>query len=218
MQADARAEAIMQMIFTLRQAGVTERRVLEAMEWVPREAFVERAFLDRSHADMPLPIPCGQTISQPSVVGLMTQALKVTPRCKVLEIGAGSGYHSAVLSRLARRVYAIERHRALAMEARARLEQLEIGNVTVRTGDGTRGWPEQAPFDRIIATAAAVDTPSLLLEQLRVGGIMVLPVGQSDEVQQMIAIEKTETGPVYQELGDVLFVPLIEGMPEDPGP
>ncbi|HUF57308.1 MAG TPA: protein-L-isoaspartate(D-aspartate) O-methyltransferase, partial [Thermohalobaculum sp.] len=162
-----------------------------------------------------LPISCGQTISQPSVVAMMTEALRVTPRCKVLEIGAGSGYHSAILARLARRVYAIERHRPLAMDARDRLQRLGITNVTLRSGDGTRGWPEQAPFDRIIATAAADDAPSLLLEQLRPGGIMVLPVGQSDEVQQLIRIEKTEDGLDYGELGEVLFVPLVEGLPEE---
>jgi protein-L-isoaspartate(D-aspartate) O-methyltransferase len=139
----------------------------------------------------------------------------VTDRCKVLEIGAGSGYHSAVLARLARRVYAIERHRALALEARDRPQRLEIANVTLRAGDGTRGWPEQAPFDRIIATAAADDAPAMLLDQLRVGGVMVLPVGQSDEVQQLIRIEKTPKGLDHRELGEVLFVPLVEGMPDD---
>ncbi|MEM7236664.1 MAG: protein-L-isoaspartate(D-aspartate) O-methyltransferase, partial [Pseudomonadota bacterium] len=165
----------------------------------------------------PLPISCGQTISQPSVVGLMTQALAVTSRCKVLEVGAGSGYQSAILARLARRVYGLERHRPLALQARTRIEALGISNVTIRAGDGTRGWPEQAPFDRILIAAAADDAPSPLLEQLRVGGIMVLPVGLSDEVQQLIRIEKTETGYDYSELGDVLFVPLIEGMADGPG-
>ncbi len=125
----------------------------------------------------------------------MTQALDVTPRCKVLEVGAGSGYQAAILARLARRVYAIERYRELALAARARIEKLGLANVTIRTGDGTRGWPEQAPFDRIIVSAAAEDAPALLLEQLRTGGIMVLPVGQSDEVQQLIRVEKTDEGP-----------------------
>ena len=217
MQPDARAEKLMSMMLALRQAGITDKRVMNAMEWVPRELFVDRAFRERAYEDIALPIACGQTISQPSVVGLMTQALEVTPRCKVLEVGAGSGYHSAVLSRIARRVYAIERHRPLVQEARERLAQLEVANITIRAADGTRGWPEQAPFDRIIATAAADDAPRVLLEQLRPGGIMVLPVGQSDDVQQLIRIEKTEHGLEYRELSEVLFVPLIEGMPEETG-
>lgn len=205
----------MQLIFSLRQAGVTDKAVLEAIEATPREAFVEPAFRDRAYADAALPIRCGQTISQPAVVGMMTEALEVTKRCKVLEVGAGSGYQAAVLARLARRVYAIERHRPLAQIARERLERLGLANVTLRAGDGTLGWPEQAPFDRILVTAAAEDAPRLLLEQLREGGIMVLPVGQSDEVQQLIKIEKSAEGLRYTELGEVLFVPLIEGLPED---
>ena len=218
MQPDAADEQLMRMMLSLRQAGVTDKRVLSAMEAVPREHFVSTTFTERAHEDTALPIPCGQTISQPSVVGLMTQALAVTDRCKVLEIGVGSGYHSAVLARLARRVYAMERHRSLVLEARARLQRLGIGNVTLRVGDGTRGWTEQAPFDRILVTAAAHDTPAILLDQLRPGGIMVLPVGQSDDVQQLIRIEKTPTGLDYRELCDVLFVPLVEGMPDEAVP
>ncbi|MCL5775476.1 protein-L-isoaspartate(D-aspartate) O-methyltransferase [Limibaculum sp. FT325] len=218
MEPDARAESLMRLMLSLRQAGVTDKRVLTAMESVPRDVFVDRAFKDRAWEDRPLPIACGQTISQPSIVAVMTEALNVTPRCKVLEIGAGSGYQTAILARLARRVYAIERHRPLVRLARERLETLGITNVTIRTGDGTRGWPEQAPFDRILIAAAADDAPRMLLEQLRPGGIMVLPVGQSDEVQQLIRIEKTDEGLDYKVLTDVLFVPLIEGMPEENGP
>ena len=217
MQPDSRDEQLMRMMLSLRQAGVTERRILEAMEATPRDVFVERAFRERAFEDRPLPIACGQTISQPAIVGMMIQALEVTPRCKVLEVGAGSGYVCAILSRLARRVYGIERHKALALEARERISRLGLGNVTIRAGDGTRGWPEQAPFDRILVSAAAEDAPVILLEQLRPGGIMVLPVGQTDEVQQLIKIEKTENGPKYSELCDVLFVPLIEGMPGESG-
>jgi protein-L-isoaspartate(D-aspartate) O-methyltransferase len=217
MPPDSRDEKLMQLMLNLRQAGVTNQRVLEAMEKTPREIFVERAFRERAFEDRPLPISCGQTISQPAIVGMMLQALDVTPRCKVLEIGAGSGYVCSILARLARRVYGIERHRPLALEARERIAQLGLGNVTIRSGDGTKGWPEQAPFDRILVSAAADDTPANLLEQLRPGGIMVLPVGQTDEVQQLIKIEKTENGPSYSELCDVLFVPLIEGLPEDVG-
>jgi protein-L-isoaspartate(D-aspartate) O-methyltransferase len=212
-----RDEDMMQLMLSLRRHGVTDARVLGAFEQTPRELFVEPTFGNRAYADSALPISCGQTISQPSVVGIMTQALEVTPRCKVLEVGAGSGYQAAILARLARRVYAIERHRELALAARARIEKLGLANVTIRTGDGTRGWPEQAPFDRIIVSAAAEDAPSTLLEQLRAGGIMVLPVGQSDDVQQLIRVEKTPDGPSYRELTAVRFVPLVAGMPDDPG-
>ncbi|HLS19261.1 MAG TPA: protein-L-isoaspartate(D-aspartate) O-methyltransferase [Paracoccaceae bacterium] len=212
-----RSEEMMQLMLALRRHRVTDPRVLSAFEQTPRELFVEKTFDGQAYADSALPISCGQTISQPSVVAIMTQALDVTPRCKVLEIGAGSGYQAAILARLARRVYAVERHRELTKAARERLERLGLSNVTLRTGDGTRGWPEQAPFDRIMVSAAAEDAPSTLLEQLRMGGIMVLPVGQSDEVQQLIRIEKTEDGPIYRELTAVRFVPLVAGMPEDAG-
>jgi protein-L-isoaspartate(D-aspartate) O-methyltransferase len=146
----------------------------------------------------------------------MTQALDVTPRCKVLEVGCGSGYQAAILARLARRVYCIERHRPLVREAQARFRALDLGNVQVIAGDGALGWPEQAPFDRIMVTAAAEDVPGLLVEQLRVGGIMVLPVGQTDDVQNLIRVVKTPEGLDFQELAAVRFVPLIEGIAEGP--
>jgi protein-L-isoaspartate(D-aspartate) O-methyltransferase len=165
---------------------------------------------------MALPIACGQTISAPSVVGVMTQALNVTARCKVLEVGAGSGYQTAILARLARRVYAVERHRPLARAARALIErELDLPNVTIMAADGALGLPDQAPFDRILLAAAAEDVPSLLLDQLRIGGIMVLPVGRSDDIQQLIRIEKTAQGPIYSELSPVRFVPLLEGLAAD---
>ncbi len=214
MPPSAQDEAIMQLLLTLRNSGISKKDVLTAFERTPRDVFVEATFRDRAYADSALPITCGQTISQPSVVGIMTQALDVTSRCKVLEIGAGSGYQAAILSHIARRVYSVERHRDLALTARSRMTELGLSNVTIKMGDGTRGWPEQAPFDRIIVTAAAEDPPSTLLEQLRPGGIMVLPVGQSDEVQQLIRIEKTENGLAYRELSEVLFVPLVEGIPD----
>ncbi|MEM0987610.1 MAG: protein-L-isoaspartate(D-aspartate) O-methyltransferase [Pseudomonadota bacterium] len=216
MEPSPQQEALMQLLFALRSHGVTDTRVLTAFEGTPREVFVDTTFEERAYVDSALPISCGQTISQPSVVGLMLQALEVTPRSKVLEVGAGSGYVAALLAHLARRVYAIERHRDLSMAARARINRLDHGNVSIRTGDGTRGWPEQAPFDRIILSAAAEDAPSTLLDQLRPGGIMVLPVGQSDETQQLIRIDKTESGLAYRELTEVLFVPLVAGMPEEP--
>ncbi|MFO1105031.1 MAG: protein-L-isoaspartate(D-aspartate) O-methyltransferase [Amaricoccus sp.] len=209
------AERQMQFVFALRSRGVTNASVLRAMEATPREDFVEGIFRDRSYEDTPLPIACGQTISQPSVVGLMTQALELSHRCKVLEIGTGSGYQAAVLARLARRVYTVERHRALALRARSLFQRLELGTITVVLGDGSLGLPEQAPFDRILLTAAAEDPPKTLLDQLRPGGIMVLPVGQSSAVQTLIKVVKTEKGLDYTDLGAVRFVPLVEGVAED---
>lgn len=205
----------MQFVFALRSNGVTNGDVLRAMEATPRVDFLEGIFRERSFEDTPLPISCGQTISQPSVVGLMTQALEVHRRCKVLEVGTGSGYQAAILARLARRVYTIERHRRLARSARTLFERLGLGNITVVIGDGSLGLPEQAPFDRIIVTAAAEDPPKLLLDQLRVGGIMVLPVGQSNAVQTLLKVVKTEAGPDYTDLGSVRFVPLLAGVAQD---
>lgn len=208
-------ETLMQYMLALRHAGVTNRDVLNAMERVPRHLFVTGHFQDRAYHDMPLPIASGQTISQPSVVGRMTQALDVGKRHKVLEIGTGTGFQAAVLSHLARRVYTVERHRTLARSATKLFQELDLVNVTVISGDGTLGLPEQAPFDRILLTAAAEDPPAILLAQLRVGGIMVLPVGQTDAVQSLIRIEKTQNGLEYTELDKVRFVPLVEGMAND---
>lgn len=207
----------MRLVFALRSNGVTDARVLAALESTPRHMFVDRAFRDRAWDDIALPISCGQTISQPSVVGVMTQALGPTARCKVLEVGAGSGYQTAVLARLARRVYAVERHRPLAREAAARCRALDLANVSIVPGDGAMGWPDQAPFDRIMVTAAAEDPPAILLRQLREGGVMVLPVGQSDDVQQLLRIVKTPQGLHYEELMPVRFVPLLEGVPDPEG-
>jgi protein-L-isoaspartate(D-aspartate) O-methyltransferase len=209
------AEQQMQFVYTLRSRGVTTADVLKAMEQTPRAEFLEGIFQERAYEDTPLPIACGQTISQPTVVGLMTQALEVTKRCKVLEVGTGSGYQAAILSRLARRVYTVERHRRLARRSKEIFARLGLHNVTVVHGDGSLGLPEQAPFDRIIVTAAAEDAPRVLLGQLREGGIMVLPVGQSDTVQKLIRIEKAPGGLDYTDLGAVRFVPLVEGVAQD---
>jgi protein-L-isoaspartate(D-aspartate) O-methyltransferase len=209
------AEARMQFVFTLRSNGVTNADVLKAMESLNRKDFLEGIFQDRAMEDTPFPISCGQTISQPSVVGLMTQALDVNRRCKVLEIGTGSGYQAAVLSRLARRVYTIERHRRLARRSRDLLLSLGLHNITVVHGDGSQGLPEQVPFDRILITAAAEDPPQTLLDQLRVGGVMVLPVGQSQSVQMLLKVTRSEHGLDYSELGPVRFVPLVEGVEHD---
>ncbi len=210
-----RAERIMRFIYTLRSRGVTDPRVLKAMESIDRGAFVRGIFAERAYEDMPLPIACGQTISQPSVVALMSEALEVGDRDKVLEIGTGSGYQAAILSRLARRVYTVERHRRLVREARRVFEELGLTNITALAADGSFGLPEQAPFDRILVTAAAEDPPGPLLQQLREGGIMVLPVGQSDSVQNLIKVRRTAKGFDYEELRPVRFVPLLEGMGQD---
>ncbi|MEY4697598.1 MAG: hypothetical protein RIT14_2026 [Pseudomonadota bacterium] len=206
------AERKMRFLFALRSRGVTDHRVLSAMEKTDRGLFVRGIFADRAYEDMPLPIACGQTISQPSVVGLMTQALNVQPRDKVLEIGTGSGYQAAILAHLARRVYSIDRHRRLVREATEIFTRLDLTNITAITGDGSFGLPDQAPFDRIIVTAAAEDPPGPLLAQLKVGGIMVLPVGQSDTVQSLIKVTRGAAGFDYEELRPVRFVPLIEGL------
>lgn len=209
------AERQMAFLFALRQRGVMDKRVLEAMEKVDRGAFVKGLFAQRAYEDMPLPIACGQTISQPSVVGLMTQALDVHARHKVLEVGTGSGYQAAVLSHLARRVYTVDRHKRLVIEAQAVFDALGLTNITAFPADGSRGLPEQAPFDRILVTAAAEDPPGPLLAELKTGGIMVVPVGQSDNVQTLIKVTRTEAGYDYDELRPVRFVPLVEGMGQD---
>jgi protein-L-isoaspartate(D-aspartate) O-methyltransferase len=206
------AERKMRFLYALRSKGITDTRVLTAMEKVDRGAFVRGLFADRAYEDMPLPISCGQTISQPSVVGLMTQALALSPRDTVLEVGTGSGYQAAILSQLARRVYTIDRHRRLVREAQQLFRDLDLTNITVFTADGSHGLPEQAPFDRIIVTAAAEDPPGPLLAQLKIGGIMVLPVGQSDAVQSLIRVTRHENGYDYDELRPVRFVPLVEGL------
>ncbi|KZX97109.1 MULTISPECIES: protein-L-isoaspartate(D-aspartate) O-methyltransferase [unclassified Sulfitobacter] len=210
--AQSLAERKMQFLYALRSKGVTDARVLTAMEAVDRGPFIRGLFASRAYEDMPLPIACGQTISQPSVVGLMTQALEVQSRHKVLEIGTGSGYQAAILSKLARRVYTIDRHRRLVQEARDIFEAQGLSNITAVTADGSFGLAEQAPFDRIIVTAAAEDPPGPLLAQLKEGGIMVLPVGQSDAVQHLIRVRKTANGLEYDELRAVRFVPLLEGL------
>lgn len=202
----------MQFLFNLRSQGMTDTRVLNAMEKVDRGQYIRGTFSARAYEDTPLPIACGQTISQPSIVALMTEALDVQPRDKVLEIGTGSGYQAAILSHLARRVYTVDRHRKLVRAARAIFEAENIANITAFTADGSRGLEQLAPFDRIILTAASEDPPGPLLAQLRIGGIMVLPVGQSDTVQTLVKVLKTESGFDYNELRPVRFVPLLEGL------
>ena len=201
----------MQFLFSLRKAGVVDKKVLDAMERVDRKNFVTSVFSEKAYDDTPLPIACGQTISQPTVVGLMTQALQVTSRDKVLEVGTGSGYQAAILSLLARRVYTLERHSLLVNNASKVFQKLNISNITTICADGGYGLEQQAPFDRIIVTAASDDPPASLLSQLKTGGIMVIPVGQSDNIQNLIKIAKTDGGYDYQDLQTVRFVPLVAG-------
>ena len=201
----------MQFLFSLRKAGIVDKQVLEAMERVDRKKFVNNVFSEKAYDDTPLPIACGQTISQPTVVGLMTQALQVTSRDKVLEVGTGSGYQAAILSLLARRVYTIERHSLLVHNATKIFQKLGINNITTMLADGGYGLEQQAPFDRIIVTAASEDPPASLLSQLKIGGIMIIPVGQSDNIQSLIKIARTDRGYEYQDLQPVRFVPLLAG-------
>ena len=201
----------MQFLFSLRKAGIVDKQVLDAMERVDRKNFVNGIFSEKAYDDTPLPIACGQTISQPTVVGLMTQALEVTSRDKVLEVGTGSGYQAAILSLLARRVYTVERHSILVNNATKVFQNLNISNITTILSDGGFGLERQAPFDRIIVTAASDDPPASLLSQLKIGGIMVIPVGQSDNMQKLIKITKTDGGYEYQDLHAVRFVPLVAG-------
>jgi len=210
--ADTPETRLARLVLALRSQGVTDPKVLGAMEKVPRDLFVPELFQDRSWEDSALPIACGQTISQPFIVGLMTQALRVEPRFRVLEIGTGSGYQTAVLSRLCRFVYSVERYRTLMGAAEARLKQLGVTNVFTRFGDGGEGWPEQAPFDRILVTAAAPDEPKTLLSQLKPNGILVAPVGKGP-VQQLKRYVADGKGAFEVEtLCDVRFVPLLDGV------
>jgi protein-L-isoaspartate(D-aspartate) O-methyltransferase len=186
--------------------GVTDRRVLDAMRRVPRHEFVPPQMQANAYDDRPLPIGLGQTISQPYIVAYMTEELRVTPKSKVLEVGTGSGYQAAVLSGLVAEVYSIEIVPELAARATQTLKRLGYNNVKVRAGDGYRGWPAAAPFDRIIVTAAPDHIPKPLIDQLAVGGRMVIPVG--DQYQQMTIVTKTKRGVVEQRTIDVRFVPM----------
>jgi len=203
------------LIMLLRRSGINDTAVLAAVERIPREDFVPESFHDQSYEDKALPIGQGQTISQPQIVALMTQALELTSRHKVLEIGTGSGYQAAVLARLSRRVYTIERHRPLLLEAEQRFAKLRIHNITSIAGDGMKGWPAQAPFDRIVVTAAAAELPETLLGQLAIGGIMVLPIGPERGDQELFKVRRREEGIETEKLCDVRFVPLLPGVPQE---
>lgn len=205
------AENQIGLIMQLRRRGIRDADVLRAIERIPRELFVDDAFSEHAYQDIALPIECGQTISQPFVVATMTEKLDLKPTHKVLEIGTGSGYQAAILSQLCRRVYSVERWRELQKAAEARLARLKIANVTTIIGDGWLGWPPQAPFDRIIVTAAALDAPAALLDQLREGGRMIIPLGETRDTQSLVQIDKTPEGLVETPLLPVRFVPLVHG-------
>lgn len=200
----------------LRRRGISTQAVLRAMDEVPREYFVTPDFAERAYADQALPIACGQTISQPYVVAYMTDQLDVGPKHRVLEIGTGSGYQAAVLSRIAGEVISVERYRTLADTARERLKTLGYANITVTVRDGFRGAPEYAPFDRILVTAATAEIPAALVEQLSEGGRMVLPLGPRDGPQHIIKLTKNAGGEVSREtLIPVRFVPLLPGQAQE---
>jgi protein-L-isoaspartate(D-aspartate) O-methyltransferase len=203
------------MVLALRSGGVSDAKVLAAIEQTPRDLFVPDLFQERAWEDSALPIACGQTISQPLIVGLMTQALRIEWRSRVLEIGTGSGYQTAVLARIARYVYSMERYRTLLGEAEARLKTLGLQNVITRFGDGGEGWPEQAPFDRIMITAAADSEPTALLQQLKPSGVLVAPVGRGP-----VQVLKRYTGDgkggfTVEDMGEVRFVPLLPGVAKE---
>ena len=201
----------MGFLLGLRRRGIVDQAVLRAMDEVPREHFVDPGFTDAAYADHALPIACGQTISQPYVVAYMTEQLQVGPSHRVLEVGTGSGYQAAVVSRLAREVVSVERYRTLAETARARIKTLGYSNVDVVIGDGLVGLPARAPFDRIIVTAAAEDIPQALVEQLAEGGIMILPLGPHGGAQELVKLTKAKTGVERENLIGVRFVPLLAG-------
>ena len=200
------------LLMNVRNEGVTDERVLNAIENTPRPLFLPDAFKDRAFENLALPIGHQQTISQPTIVGLMTQALDVNDRMKVLEVGTGSGYQTAILAGLCRRVYSMERHPKLLTKANQRLKSLNHVNVTTLAADGSNGWPEQAPFQRIMVTAAAADIPQVLLSQLSIDGIMVIPIGLDENDQHLVRVVRTETGAETLDLGPVRFVPLVAGM------
>ena len=205
----------MEFLLTLRRRGIGDQAVLRAMDEVPRAQFVEAEFAGTAYADQALPIACGQTISQPYVVAYMTEQLALRPHHRALEVGTGSGYQAAVLSRLAREVVSIERYRTLADKARERLRALGYHNVEVVVGDGLAGVPARAPYDRIIVTAAAEKLPQTLIDQLADNGVMLLPLGAHDGTQHIIKLTKSQTGIAREDLIAVRFVPLLPGQAQE---
>ncbi|MES2342562.1 MAG: protein-L-isoaspartate(D-aspartate) O-methyltransferase [Pseudomonadota bacterium] len=209
---DSPETRLARLILNLRSQGVSDPGVLNAIESTPRDLFTPDLFQERAWEDSALPIACGQTISQPFIVGLMTQALSLEPRARVLEIGTGSGYQTTVLSKLSRLVYTVERYRTLMGEAEARFKALGLTNVITKFGDGGLGWPEQAPFDRILVTAAAPEEPKALLSQLKPGGVLVAPIGKGPVQSLKRYTGDGKGGFTVEALTDVRFVPLLDGV------
>ena len=207
----------LRLLMELRRAGIGDTRVLGAIERTPREKFVPPALEDQAYENLALPIGQGQTVSQPYVVALMTEKLELGGRHNALEIGTGSGYQTAVLARLCRRVFSVERHRELLRDAERRFGELGLRNIVCRFGDGTKGWPEQAPYDRVIITAAAAQIPATLIEGLTPGGILVAPVGEDHRDQQLLRIRRHDNVFSTENLGLVRFVPLVAGLPRQSG-
>ena len=206
----------LRLLMELRRAGIGDTRVLGAIEKTPREKFVPASFEDQAYENMALPIGNAQTVSQPYVVALMTEKLELGARQNVIEIGTGSGYQTAVLAALCRRVFTIERHRELLRDAERRFEELRLRNIVCRFGDGTKGWPEQAPYERVLVTAAAAEMPATLADALAPGGILVVPVGEDHRDQQLVRIRRRDDGFSTEDLGLVRFVPLVAGLPRRP--
>ncbi len=207
---------VIKLIMELRSRGISNTSVLSALEKVPRELFVPEMFALEAYNNSTLPIECGQTISQPYVVALMTEKLDLNDRCKILEIGTGTGFQTAILAQLCRRVYTIERYRLLLEDAEFRFRKLRLTNITSMTGDGTKGWPAQAPFDRIIVTAAAPQVPDELLAQLKPGGKMIVPVDNAQGEQDLVLFHKAEDETISTDvLCVVRFVPLVPGVIKD---
>ena len=214
-----------ELVMALRKQGIADNKVLSAIERTPREMFVDEPLAYRAWDNSALPIACGQTISQPYVVAYATQELKLEPNMRVLEIGTGSGYQAAVLSPLCRKVYTIERHKPLLRGAEARFKRLKLDNIVTKHGDGLKGWPEQAPFDRILLSAAVAGPPDILIKQLKPGGMLIAPVGsvpKSDETsfpesfsQHLTRIIATEAGYEQETLIPVIFVPMVSGVPQE---
>ena len=209
-----------ELVMALRKQGITDTRVLSAIETIPRELFVEQPFEINAYDNSALPIACGQTISQPYVVAFSSQALELDPKHRVLELGTGSGYQAAILSPLCRMVYTVERHKPLLAQAEERFKTLHLRNIVTRHGDGMKGWPEAAPFDRILLSAAVSEVPQILIDQLKPGGILIAPVGGDAQSargvsQSLTKIVKGEHGTEREDLLPVMFVPMIEGLPRD---
>jgi protein-L-isoaspartate(D-aspartate) O-methyltransferase len=214
---DSRA---IELVMALRKQGITDTRVLSAIETIPRDLFVDQPFETQAYANSALPIACGQTISQPYIVAFASQELQIDPRHRVLELGTGSGYQAAILSPLCRMVYTVERHKPLLAQAEGRFKTLHLTNIVIRHADGLKGWPEAAPFDRILLSAAISEVPQILIDQLKPGGILIAPVGGDAQSargvsQSLTKIVKGEHGIERENLLPVMYVPMIEGLPQD---